>query len=292
MAIDRWVSPDNVEYHMADLDVPSHLIIFDIVDSYNNMKLKQASKHRNGGGIENGIDNNTTFSLMAKNKFKINYQKYSALETIFAGATWPNIRVKEAYPSVSAPETDLHVYWQRPCNYDIDDEAIEQSNKYIDNAMMHAEDRPCLWLRGIMPKSYTHIPKDDIPDRRIFYAEGNVPPLGEWPSGVYYGDGSGGANGKFPSALRCGVSVVSLDTQHNFEFGIKYPLPGEIQTVPRAELSAMVSLAEFVVEDAIVLYIGDNLPVIKLFNKGEQICKTSTTAGEQCRPLQEIASIY
>ena len=178
MAIDRWVSPDNVEYHMADLDVPSHLIIFDIVDSYNNMKLKQASKHRNGGGIENGIDNNTTFSLMAKNKFKINYQKYSALETIFAGAAWPNIRVKEAYPSVSAPETDLHVYWQRPCNYDIDDEAIEQSNKYIDNAMMHAEDRPCLWLRGIMPKSYTPIPKDDMPDRRRFYAEGDVPPLG------------------------------------------------------------------------------------------------------------------
>ena len=71
MAIDRWVSPDNVEYHMADLDVPSHLIIFDIVDSYNNMKLKQASKHRNGGGIENGIDNNTTFSLIAKTKFII-----------------------------------------------------------------------------------------------------------------------------------------------------------------------------------------------------------------------------
>ncbi len=160
----------------------------------------------------------------------------------------------------------------------IDDDAIRESDKYIDTAIMHAEDKPCLWLRGIMPKSYTHIPKDDIAQRRIFYCEGNCPPLGEWPSGVYYCDGSGGEYGAFPSARRCGVAIASLDDSHQFHFGIKYPLPGEVQTVPRAELSAMVTLVEIAEVDSIIIYIGDNLPVIKLYNKGEAICKRSTNA--------------
>ena len=54
------------------------------------------------------------------------------------------------------------------------------------------------WLRGTMPYTLTHIPKDDIATRRVFYCEGECPPLGEWPSGVYYCDGSGGEFGRFP----------------------------------------------------------------------------------------------
>ena len=80
---------------MSDLDFPSHLLIFDIVDSYNAMKLKHASSHRNGRGMEIGVDFNTTFSLMATKKFKSNYQKYAALEAILAAATWPNVRVND-----------------------------------------------------------------------------------------------------------------------------------------------------------------------------------------------------
>ena len=128
------------------------------------MKLKHASTHRNGRGIEVGVDFNTTFSLMATKKFKSNYPKYAALETILAAATWPNERVNEAYPEIPStcsrcglePETDLHVFWQCPCNNNIDDDAIRDSDKYIDAAILHAEDKPCLWLRGIMPISYTH----------------------------------------------------------------------------------------------------------------------------------------
>ena len=59
MSVDRWVSPDGVEYIMHDLNFPSHLIIFDIVDSYNAIKLKNASKHRNAKGIGEGVDFNS-----------------------------------------------------------------------------------------------------------------------------------------------------------------------------------------------------------------------------------------
>ena len=76
----------------------------------------------------------------------------------------------------------------------------------------------------------------------------------------------------------CGVAIASLDDSHQFHFGIKYPLPGEVQTVPRAELSAMVTLVEIAEVDSIIIYVGDNPPAIKLYNKGEAICKRSTNA--------------
>ena len=60
------------------------------------------------------------------------------------------------------------------------------------------------------------------------------------------------------------MAIASLDDSHQFHFGIKYPLPGEVQTVPSAELSAMVTLVEIAEVDSIIIYVGDNLPVIKL----------------------------
>ena len=51
-----------------------------------------------------------------------------------------------------------------------------------------------------------------------------------------------------------------------------YPLPGEIQTVARAELSIIVALAEAVEVEAMVVYFGDNKQVVDLFNKGEAAC--------------------
>ncbi len=63
-----------------------------------------------------------------------------------------------------------------------------------------------------------------------------------------------------------------------FDFGLKYPLPGDVQTVPRAELSAITTLAEIVEERSMIVYIGDNKPVIDLFHKGEVVCAKSANA--------------
>ena len=50
-------------------------------------------------------------------------------------------------------------------------------------------------------------------------------------------------------------------------FGVHYVLPGAIQTVPRAELSAVVTLVEFACEGAAIEYIGDNQKVIENIQK-------------------------
>ena len=128
-----------------------------------------------------------------------------------------------------------------------------------------------------MPSIHTYVPKDDIASRRIFYCEGDCPPLGNWPSGVYYGDGSGGEHGLYPATRRCGVAIAALNEQHDFHFGIKYPLPGEVQTVPRAELSALVTLVEIAEVGSNIIYIGDNLPIIKLYNKGKDVVEGPQT---------------
>ncbi len=104
------------------------------------------------------------------------------------------------------------------------------------------------------------------------------PPLGSWPSGVYYGDGSGGKYGEIPQARRCGSGLAYLNTENALDFGLYYPLPGEVQTVPRAELSILVTLVEIVEDKATIVYFGDNKQVVDLFNKGPNACAKASNA--------------
>ena len=48
--------------------------------------------------------------------------------------------------------------------------------------------------------------------------------------------------------------------------------------MPRAELSALVTLVEIVEVGSNIIYIGDNLSIIKLFNKGPDVCRRSSNA--------------
>ncbi len=64
-------------------------------------------------------------------------------------------------------------------------------------------------------------------------------------------------------------------TQAQLLFGISYPLPN-FQTVPRGELSALVTLAEFATFNASLTYITDSKYLFDMYNKGEIICTSST----------------
>ncbi len=64
--------------------------------------------------------------------------------------------------------------------------------------MSEVDNEPCLWLRGILPVHHTRISKDDIAQRRIFYMQGDVPPIGSWPQEFIMGMGVGGSTAKYP----------------------------------------------------------------------------------------------
>lgn len=60
-----------------------------------------------------------------------------------------------------------------------------------------------------------------------------------WPSGYYFGDGSGGKYSRYPTITRCGVGVHYVDPDKVAQINRSTPLPGKIQTNNRAELYAL-----------------------------------------------------
>ena len=144
----------------------------------------------------------------------------------------------------------------------------------IDILKPNCEEVPCFWLRGIVPQSCTFANSDDIPVRRTIKYQGDRP-TGKWPSGTYYGDGSGGVYTSYPTLSRCGVGIALVENGVLI-LGAKYRLPRPHQTVPRVELSAIATLLEYLDEGAHVTYIGDNKPVVDRYLEGEAACLRST----------------
>ncbi len=107
-------------------------------------------------------------------------------------------------------------------------------------------------------------------------------PPSEWPSGIYYGDGSGGEYTKYPALRRCGVGVCTL---HDgvFWFGGHTRLPGEAQTVPRAENCALGIVLDKVEFGASIEFITDSKLLFDQLSKGRDKAKDSINADQFLR---------
>ena len=88
-----------------------------------------------------------------------------------------------------------------------------------------------------------------------------------WASAVY-GDASGGEHTQYNALRRCGVGLASVREDHELNFGLFCNLPGDIQTVSRGELFALVVLARFLVPMAECELITDNKGVHKTYVGG------------------------
>ena len=101
------------------------------------------------------------------------------------------------------------------------------------------------WMRGLCPNIYTQC--EELPFAEpLFQRFGSLPP-GVWPPGSYYTDGSGGRFNQVPQLRRCALALVRLEAHAptpTFAFGVATRLPGSVQTVPRAELLAVVLVLE------------------------------------------------
>ena len=95
----------------------------------------------------------------------------SLLETIISGATWPAERINEIQPEFQPncprcganSEDEMHCYWLCPCNDDIDDSRVKDTQSLCTAAKLRVADEPCLWLRGIMPDNKIQIPPEELP---------------------------------------------------------------------------------------------------------------------------------
>ena len=96
-------------------------------------------------------------------------------------------------------------------------------------------------------------------------------PLGvpeEWPSGYYFGDGSGGIYSLYDFLRRCGVGVHYVSPDLVPGFNAWQPLLGPIQTVPRSELTAVCIVVEKVEVGAKIDFFTDSKITKDTFYKG------------------------
>ena len=80
-----------------------------------------------------------------------------------------------------------------PRNGDIDELEVSGSQVLASDAVAGAAGIPCLWLRGLVPRSLTAVTSPCPGKRKITYLGGVLG--GPWPGGVYW---TGGSGVKFP----------------------------------------------------------------------------------------------
>lgn len=98
---------------------------------------------------------------------------------------------------------------------------------------------------------------------------GDTPDKNEWPSGFYFGDGSGGRYSSYPTLRRCGTGIAYLDWDMDHQYDIWSPLPGAIQTVPRAELYALLIVVHHVRPNARVHFFTDSKNTRDTYYRGQ-----------------------
>jgi len=210
------------------------------------------------------------------------YAYKCALESILSAATWPGERVNSIYPFISptcsrcnaATDSALHCFWQCPANANITDDAVLNTQSLVSEAVAKAGTMPCLWLRGVLPQSLTTISREYLPSNDIVIKYENDPD-GQWRSGTYYGDASGGEFTSYPELRRCGCGVAAIHPDGTLHYGASFSLPGEIQTVPRGELYALLFLVDRLAPLTEVDFVTDNEGVFNIYNKGPKASNNS-----------------
>ena len=202
------------------------------------------------------------------------------------GATWPNLRVHDAFPEVSQKcsrcgadvDCALHTFWECPANDNIPSEAIQNTRRLKEHAIVKSQEEPCLWLRGLLPAHYTRVEPEYLPRNDIRVVSTNIERI-DWVSfktGTFYGDASGGMFSSMPRIRRIGCGIIQISNDGQLIWGQHFNLPGKIQTVPRGELFVLLYLAERLEPFSVITYVTDNQKVSDKFNEGRDAALQST----------------
>ena len=279
----EWKDANGATWSMGGTKVSPDIVAAAIIKDLLLIDLQRAADHYNGLGLQNGIHYNATSALLRKFKHK-DHAYTSLLETIISGATWPASRINEIQlefspkcPRCGAETEDaFHCYWDCPANDNIQDTRVADTQYLCKAAKFNVQNEPCLWLRGILPDNHISIPPEEEPIEETTLTKINS--FDTIESGIYYGDASGGTYTKYPEIRRVGCSFVKCDSEGNLLYGCHFPLPGDIQTVARGELFAVVELVRFAEPMSELFYVTDNQGVFTTFNAGPKHSCLSSNA--------------
>jgi hypothetical protein len=243
---------------------------------------QKAAKHLHGGGLENGLDLTTVkkhYRLLTR-QGKV--REAGILNTVAQGAMWDGQRKHQAFsPDQPAPRcrrcrlgrnaTWCHDVWECPCTLEMTHEHITATNHLAATAKQGVELYPCHWLRGLVPWDWTW---GALLEKALLgefqYYGGRLAPgvrLQLPVNAVAATDGSGGPDTRDPRLRRAGWGLAVGSQDCAIPIGWLFgALPGVQQTVPRAELYALVQLALHT--DGHVAVAVDATYVCKGFRRG------------------------
>lgn len=99
-----------------------------------------------------------------------------------------------------------------------------------------------------------------------------------WPSGYYFGDGSGGRYAQYPTLTRCGVGVHYVDLDKTPTYNMSTPLPGEVQANNRAEIYAILITVHNIELAGKIDFFTDNKIARDTYNKGKDRARLANHA--------------
>ena len=189
--------------------------------------------------------------------------------SFLTGAMWPLARIHYYGAAALCPhcgvlQSLMHQLRECPHTCSIDHAHIIETNKLAPQAVAD-NTRQCFWTRGLLPNDLISLLPVDHPLSHynpVFYTHAHYRILvkDRWPSGIYFGDGSGGKFTSHPALRRCGVGICLVVDEQPVAAAWT-PLPGEIQTVGRAELYALLQVVTNASPLAVITFFTDCLNI-------------------------------
>ena len=253
-----WVAPQLLEWHKDEetlrLQLEDPLLMLQLVQTVQERQesdlWKQASAHQGGRGAEHGLDFHVAKKHVQHLK-KPNPDKLPALIAVLEGSL-PSSQngMRTACSKCGRNPTLKHLLWE--C------EAVLEATSPTPSAWLEFVadcNVEVYWLRGLPPAFWTGrskhpVEEDSQVDMSYVKKEGifcQQNPLHIPGDSIVFGtDGSGGSSSRDRRIRVCTWSVVALDPVTEHVLGkLSGPLPGHIQTVPRAEGWAILMLLTF-----------------------------------------------
>ena len=190
-----------------------------LAQSIQSMLCLRADKHYLGKGFNQGVDLHHTKKYLARLQRTGKIDKHGAALALATAAVWPRSIIFDVGFPVdttcqrcgSGIETQTHRMWTCPCNSTIP--GCKNSEPLVRRAIRsleHEDGAETLWLRGLVPSSWTSVPAP--PSVPLRWAFGPEPGATFMTHGVLYGagDGSGGPFSRDKRFRRAAWSCVLI----------------------------------------------------------------------------------
>ena len=235
-------------FHMNNLHQQE--ILHQVAKAAELREQRHAAAQHLGAGMQMGIDISPAKKFIQQLRSSNQHKTAGTATAVVAAGCWFKNRVGTDEPGKLCricqreEESEQHLFWQ--CHTDhlvragCDKEILEESDHLRRMASDQLANQACLWCRGILPMA-----RLDIPDPAFSNPEAVMEGMDIFVGDVCT-DGTGGLHSSNSALRRCAWAAVKPDHTVDSEFwlGVWGPLLGKQQTVPRAELTAIIEVVK------------------------------------------------